>query len=401
MLVRWVVAAAAVAAAEGLGVVVKSLHGTAHSGKAVAEPHLRMRFSAVGVEAGDVGRNLAANGLLAAHSAREVADLRERGRGSAKLQQAEAAAAAAVAAAAEAEGEVPGMAFVWQVDGQHSYTGRSVDAAPCVEEGGHHLVTVTEQTSGERVAFTLPCRRIRRHLWELTAQQRKEFFLAVQTMYRTPTDEGRRKYGGAYLSMQDVWTVHALLAADTDGQLLSVLQPSADLLARAATERDARPYVRRVSPRVAGGAENVFIDMDGDRGVELGVLPAGGGGAVLAISSAVAGAALDLDGADAKDAVTRLGAAALVFEAAVRAVDPSVTVPYFDEDRDPEQAGHAVPMAEWRGGSAAVGRWALLPVVTERVAEDDGRVVHRGFQVPLVAHRAAPQSVRDSHDSEL
>jgi hypothetical protein len=128
----------------------------------------------------------------------KIADLKELGsRGGDNNDMSKDAMTEAVAsfgvAKQEAEAEVGGKTFEWLINGE-SYSGRFVGGIQldCGDTYGRSIpVKLVENALGGAVrsaSFEVPCRYVRRGMWDLNRKERHRFFVAAKKLYQYDTE---------------------------------------------------------------------------------------------------------------------------------------------------------------------------------------------------------------------
>lgn len=104
----------------------------------------------------------------------------------------------------------------WIIDGRNGGDGWT--AEHMFKKLGWHDVRVllaTDERAVEHVVAnaSVLVKYVRRNIYNLTGQSRSSFLEGLRTVYATPGDEGRRKYGSAYRSMAELVELHLAGAA--------------------------------------------------------------------------------------------------------------------------------------------------------------------------------------------
>ena len=286
--------------------------------------------------------------------------------------------------------------------------------------------TLAVETKGGKAIFQVDVRHARRAATALTPADRSRFLQAIVKLYETPAAQGRKKYGPAFRSMDELWAAHALLGADGEDHDLLKGKVGAD--AAADLLHKSKPLRVPSEVRDVGGHR---LEVKGDQtdwetfgqrfvGQALGLerrAALGFDGAAKKPSTALQATGLSRTHSTLDSNFAAFGA---LLEAAVQSVDPSVAVPFWAA----EQATEGVPTKTWTEAFAAdasrkllgqadptarvrvEGRWAYMPVLTKDAPQDaskpDGARRYEGYAVPLmVAEDAAAAASQYETPHEL
>ena len=298
-----------------------------------------------------------------------------------------------------------------------------VGNATLTEPGAY---TLAVETKGGKAIFQVDVRHARRAATALTPADRSRFLQAIVKLYETPAAQGRKKYGAAFRSMDELWAAHALLGADGEDHDLLKGKVGAD--AAADLLHKSKPLRVPSEVRDVGGHR---LEVKGDQtdwetfgqrfvGQALGLerrAALGFDGAAKKPSTALQATGLSRTHSTLDSNFAAFGA---LLEAAVQSVDPSVAVPFWAA----EQATEGVPTKTWTEAFAAdasrkllgqldttarvrvEGRWAYMPVLTKDAPQDaskpDGARRYEGYAVPLmVAEDAAAAASQYETPHEL
>ena len=298
-----------------------------------------------------------------------------------------------------------------------------VGNATLTEPGAY---TLAVETKGGKAIFQVDVRHARRAATALTPADRSRFLQAIVKLYETPPAQGRKKYGPAFRSMDELWAAHALLGADGEDHDLLKGKVGAD--AAADLLHKSKPLRVPSEVRDVGGHR---LEVKGDQtdwetfgqrfvGQALGLerrAALGFDGAAKKPSTALQATGLSRTHSTLDSNFAAFGA---LLEAAVQSVDPSVAVPFWAS----EQATEGVPTKTWTEAFAAdasrkllgqadttarvrvEGRWAYMPVLTKDAPQDaskpDGARRYEGYAVPLmVAEDAAAAASQYETPHEL
>ncbi len=298
-----------------------------------------------------------------------------------------------------------------------------VGNATLTEPGAY---TLAVETKGGKAIFQVDVRHARRAATALTSADRSRFLQAIVKLYETPAAQGRKKYGAAFRSMDELWAAHALLGADGEDHGLLAGKVGAD--AAADLVEKSKPLRVPSEVRDVGGHR---LEVKGDQtdwetfgqrfvGQALGLerrAALGFDGDVKKPSTAFQATGLSRTHSTLESNFAAFGA---LLEAAVQSVDPSVAVPFWAA----EQATEGVPTKTWTeafaadasrkllgpadapAGGRVEGRWAYMPVLTKDAPQDaakpDGARRYEGYAVPLmVAEDAAAAASQYETPHEL
>mmetsp|Transcript_29324 Transcript_29324/g.55395 ORF Transcript_29324/g.55395 Transcript_29324/m.55395 type:complete len:448 (+) Transcript_29324:82-1425(+) len=403
--------------------VVKNLYASFHSDEidqlegGVIEPLRGTLFVATdGTD--EMEQNLLHSSIKQDEKYKELKELADRGSNNmAMLSDQIASVKRAFKDAIRVEREFRPNDYSWEIGGK-SYSGRTV--GPFTWPSTQESVEVTlawSDDENDRITKTIPIKSVRRPLGDLNASDRKKFFSAVERMYQTSTEEGRAIYGDNYVGMEEVWLAHNLMAVDSSKLLAGgkVEKLSSEMLQLASSNSRINHSYRR---QINAADPDSWMEIDGST-TDWARLSSSSNlldGAPSELSSAALSLKVDasqngilVEGNHDK-VMSNFATFGVWFERAVQSVDPSVSLPYFDEDGElggtdllssvweevSDYTNSNVPMLDSCGSSdeseeivqvTTKGKYTYVPIITHQEPKVvDGKTVSmaKGFTVPLM-----------------
>ncbi len=374
-------------------------------------PYKEVLFTACSTQAEEV-QNLEWNSLKEDGIYRELKELIDRGGANAEtLNEKVKKTKKNFSTAMFSEKDTGLYKYVWTIDGK-VYEGRTVKlqfnkTATNVVVGLKQMYDDEGEVKNE-LTKTIPVRYVRRGMGELNAEDRRKFFMAVEKMYNTKTDDGKAEYGDYFVDMQEIWAVHNLLAVDSSHMLLGGGEGDLRSLVEKAGLHGTMTHSYR---KAVDHKDDSWLEIDGDlnkystetlRSEPLrlefeeknaGLLQAAGENGML--STHFIG----------DRTTSNFASFASYFEKAVQSVDPTVSLPYFEERG--ELGSTNFKSSVWhetfeitslmieRGDNEdeniekveTNGKFTYVPIITHAEPRFEGGrklTVSKGFSVPLI-----------------
>ncbi|GMH76130.1 hypothetical protein TL16_g06982 [Triparma laevis f. inornata] len=344
-----------------LNFVVKNLYTSFNSGQiaqlehGVIEP-LRSHFFVATVTPDQLTQNLLHSSIKQDSKYKELKELAERGSNNLEMLKDQIdAVKKEFKEGIKVERDNKDREYFWEIDGKE-YKGRTV--GPLVWAEGVQFVEVVlrmGEKGGEYIEKTIPVKSVRRGLGELNAHDRKKFFSAVEKLYKTPTEEGKILYGENYVGMEEVWLAHNLMAVDSSKLLAGGKADELDksVLQLAASNSKVNHSYRR---QINAADPDSWMEIDGST-TNWSLLSTSHN--LLSNSPESNNVALKVDASENgilvegnhDKVMSNFATFGVWFERAVQSVDPSVSLPYFDEDG--ELGGTDLLSSVWEETSSA------------------------------------------------